>query len=187
MKSHPGGKKAPLFVRPVTEDERARLVAGLRSADAFTLRRAQALLASDRGQPVGSIAQALGCSVQTVRNAIHAFNAQGPGQGPGQGPHCLGRQSNRPKGARGALDGEAGERLKHLLHQSPRAFGKAVSLWTLALAAQVSHEQGLTARPVSVETVRRALTRLGVGWRRAKLWISSPDPAYARKKSGATG
>jgi hypothetical protein len=31
-----------------------------------------------------------------------------------------------------------------------------------------------------------ALKRLGVGWRRAKLWITSPDPQYALKKTGAT-
>ena len=29
--------------------------------------------------------------------------------------------------------------------------------------------------------------RLGVGWKRAKHWITSPDPAYARKKARATG
>ena len=28
---------------------------------------------------------------------------------------------------------------------------------------------------------------LGVSWKRAKHWITSPDPAYARKKNGATG
>ena len=32
-----------------------------------------------------------------------------------------------------------------------------------------------------------ALLRLGVGWKRAKTWITSPDPAYLRKKGRATG
>jgi hypothetical protein len=35
---------------------------------------------------------------------------------------------------------------------------------------------------MSGESIRRALKRLGVGWKRAKDWITSPDPAYARKK-----
>jgi transposase len=170
--------KAPLSVRPVTEGERARLEAALRSPDAFTLRRAQVLLASARGQAVGPIALALGCSAQTVRNAIRAFNSAGP--------DCLGRRSNRPKSAAPVFGSAQGERLRALLHQSPRSFGKPSSLWTLALAAQVCQEQGLTAQQVSDETVRRALLRLGVGWKRAKHWINSPDPAYARKKSGAT-
>jgi len=78
------------------------------------------------------------------------------------------------------------EGLRGLLHQSPRTFGKPTSLWTLALAAEVAREQGLTGRAVSDETIRQAVKRLGVGWRRAKHWITSPDPGYARKKSGGT-
>ena len=40
---------------------------------------------------------------------------------------------------------------------------------------------------VSDETIRQAIKRLGVGWKRAKTWITSPDPAYLRKKGRATG
>jgi hypothetical protein len=72
------------------------------------------------------------------------------------------------------------------MHQSPRTYGKQTSVWTLALAAQVCQELGLTERQVSIETIRLALKRLGVGWQRAKHWITSPDPDYARKKTGAT-
>jgi hypothetical protein len=28
--------------------------------------------------------------------------------------------------------------------------------------------------------------RLGIGWKRAKHWITSPDPGYVRKKGAAT-
>lgn len=35
---------------------------------------------------------------------------------------------------------------------------------------------------VSIETIRLALKRLGVGWQRAKHWITSPDPDYRRRK-----
>ena len=74
------------------------------------------------------------------------------------------------------------------MHQSPRQFGKARSTWTLALAAEVCAEHGITAERVSLETIRDALKRLDVGWRRAKIWIiiTSPDPQYALKKAGAT-
>jgi hypothetical protein len=47
--------------------------------------------------------------------------------------------------------------------------------------------EGITTRPVSDETIRQALLRLGVGWKRAKTWITSPDPAYLRKKRRSTG
>ena len=72
------------------------------------------------------------------------------------------------------------------MHQSPRAFGQARSTWTLALLARVAHAQGLSATVLSPETIRQALVRLGVNWRRAKHWLTSPDPGYARKKAVAT-
>ena len=68
------------------------------------------------------------------------------------------------------------------MHQSPRTFGKPTNVWTLELAADVSFERGLTAERVSGETIRATLERLGIRWQRAKRWITSPDPAYARKK-----
>jgi DNA-binding CsgD family transcriptional regulator len=69
--------KPPLYVRPLTDAEREALKAGLRSTDAFTLRRSQILLASARGRRPQQIADELGCASQTVRNAIRACDARG--------------------------------------------------------------------------------------------------------------
>jgi transposase len=167
-----------LSVRDLTAQERRGLEAGLKGKEAFGLRRCQVLLASARGERVKAIARATGCSPQTVRNIVHAFNARGPAS--------LVRESNRPKSAKPELDEGRRERLRELLHQSPRTFGKPTGLWTLELAAEVAHERGLTAAPVSYETVRRALKAMGTNWRRAKHWITSPDPQYVRKKSSGT-
>ena len=150
----------------------------LRTSEAFALRRAQIVLASARGAWVPRIAEQLACGEQTVRNAIHAFNARGVG--------ALHAGSSRPHTIRVAIDEAGAERLRALLHESPRAFGKPTSLWTLELAAEVSFAEGITAERVSDETVRMALKRLGVAWKRAKHRIASPDPAYARKKGRAT-
>ena len=49
----------------------------------------------------------------------------------------------------------------------------------------MSFEQGLTPERVSGETIRATLRRLGMRWKRAKQWITSPDLAYARKKARA--
>ena len=171
--------QSPLFVRPPADDERRALEAGLRSADAFVLRRCQILLASARGERTAAIARTLGCDDQTVRNVIHRFNAAGLA--------VLLRGSSRPRTVHAAFDAAGAERLRDLLHRSPRTFGKPTSLWTLELAAEVSFEQGLTRGRVSGETIRATLKRLGVRWRRAKEWITSPDPEYARKKVPATG
>lgn len=170
--------QTPLLVRPLTDAECEALEAGLRSPVAFTLRRAQILLASAGGARVPTIARTLGCNEQTVRNAIHAFNATGPA--------VLTPGSSRPHTVHAAFDTAAAERLKELLHRSPRDFGHPTSLWTLDLAAGTAYAEGLTPTRVSGETVRATLARLGVRWRRAKRWITSPDPAYQRKKTPAT-
>ena len=167
--------KAPLFVRPLTDAEHKALEAALRSPDAFVLRRAQILLASARGEPVGAIAVLVGFSGQAVRQVIHAFHREGLG--------VLQRQPSTPHTLTYSFDTTAAERLREMLHQSPRSYGKETSVWTLELAADVAFEQGLTAWRVSDETVRATLVRLGVRWQRAKHWISSPDPEYARKKA----
>jgi transposase len=171
--------KPPTFVRPLSDPERQALRAGLRSPDAFALRRAQILKASAEGRRPAPIADALGCSPQTVRNAIRTFEAVGI--------ECLREGSHRPVSAHPELDDVACERLRALLHRSPRDFGASTSLWTLALAAQVAFAQGITPRRMSGESIRQALVRMGIGWKRAKRWITSPDPAYLRKKGRATG
>ena len=143
------------------------------------MRRAQIVLLSAAGQPPRAIAAGLGCARQTVRNAIRTFNAHGLA--------ALTAGSSRPKSAAPVLDGAKLEQLRAILHQSPRAFGQTRSTWTLALLAQIAHAQGLSPTVLSAETIRQALLRLEVGWKRAQRWLTSPDPAYARKKVAATG
>lgn len=169
----------PIFVRPLTDAERERLAAGLRSADGFEVRRCHLLLASARGERAPRIAAQLGCSDQTVRDVIRQFERDGL-------ESCLTPKSHRPKTIHRKLDATAVEGIRALLHQSPRTFGQPTSLWTLDLVAEVSQTEGILAQPVTGEAIRQALHRLGVGWRRAKHWITSPDPGYARKKVPAT-
>jgi transposase len=172
--------RTPIYIRPLTEGEQQTLHEGLRSPNAFVLRRCQILLASARGQTARVIGESLGCDDQTVRNAIHAFNTTGL--------TALTRRSSAPQRTpHAAFTATQREQLRALLHQSPRTFGHPTSLWTLPLAAKVAYGEGLTARPISGEAIRRALARLGVRWQRAKHWITSPDPAYLRKKNDATG
>src|SRR5215210_1462235 len=107
----------PIFVRKPSAEERARLEAGLRASDAFTVRRAQIVLLSAKGRRPREIARGLRCAVQTVRN---------------------GR-----------------------------------STWTLDLLARTAYAEGLSGTVLSAETVRQALLRLKVGWKRAKRWLTS--------------
>jgi len=109
-----------------------------------------------------------------VRNAIHDFNERSLG--------ALQAGSSRPKEVHAAFDESGSEALREMLHHDPRNYGKQSGLWTLRTAAEVSFEEGMIQRPVSGETIRATLGRLGVCWERAKRWIESPDPEYARKR-----
>lgn len=170
--------KASLYVRELSENERTALKSKLQSRDAFELRRSQILLASARQEKPRQIAQAVGCTAQTVRNVIHAFERQGL--------PCLAAGSNRPVSVAPVLDASKREQLQVILHQSPRIYGKAHSVWTLKLLAQVCHEQGLSDQVLSAPTLLDAIVRLGGRWQRAKQWIVSPDPLYTLKKVNAT-
>ena len=170
--------RTPIYVRRLTDAERCAVKAGLRASAAFTLRRCQIVLASADGTSIPQIARSLGCNEQTVRNAVHAFNTHGTA--------ALREGSSIAHTIHRALDPANAERLRDLLHRSPRDFGYDTSLWTLDLAAKEAFRQGLTDHEVSGETIRATLVRLGIRWLRAKEWITSPDPEYARKKGGAT-
>jgi transposase len=167
--------KHPIYVRKMTKKEKLAMQAGIRSKDAFVIRRSQIVLASERGQKAIEIAKTLGCDDETVRNVIKGFN-----QG---GIAVLKEGSRRPHSTQAAFTLESVEQLKEILHQSPRNFGKATSLWTLDLAAEISYENELIKEHVSGETIRATLNRFGMKWTRAKHWITSPDPDYERKKN----
>jgi transposase len=122
--------RARLFGRPPSEEEQQALAAGLRSADALTLRRCQIVLASARGERVSAIARSLGCGEQTGRNALHAFTRDGVA--------ALAAGSARPHTLQAACDAAGAQRLRAVLHRSPREFGSPTSVWTLEVAAEVA-------------------------------------------------
>ena len=119
-------------------------------------------------------AKSVGCSVQTVHNALYAFAQRGLA--------CLTEQSCVPRTVQPVLDAAKRECLHGFLHQSPRTFGKQRSTWTLSLLAEVCCDTGLSPQPLSAPTIRDAILRLGANWKRAKHSMTSPDPAYVRKK-----
>ena len=174
--------KEPIFVRELSEDERKTLKkTGLRSPDAFVMRRCQILLANADGTNAYQIARTFGCNDQAVRDAIHKFDQEGL-------VATLRRGPRRPHTIHAAFDSElTKKRLKEVLHRSPRNLGKPTGLWALESAAEVGFEEGSTEKRVGGETIRAALARMGANWQRAERWITSPDPEYARKKGCASG
>src|SRR5438876_6733484 len=100
--------KAPIYVRALSPVEQAGREAGLRSSNAFILRRSQILLASHRGQRPAEIARNLGCATQTVRNTLHAYAQRGLA--------CLKPQPSRPKTIHAEFAQQKCEALRALLH-----------------------------------------------------------------------
>ena len=142
-----GGMRTPIFVRPLTDEERTTLTAGLRSSDGVLVRRCQMLLASARGERAPQIAEQVGCDEKTVRQLLHRFNRQGRA--------ALPRGSSRPhQPPPRAFPASAPSSCARCLHRRPRDFGHPTSLWTLDLAAEVSFAQGLTDHLVTGEAIR---------------------------------
>ena len=145
-----GWIKAPTFFCPLTLSRSGRTSAiGLRSPDAFTLRRRQILLASADG--AGPPPRSPPASVSCLANRPQRL----PRLPRRRASTASALRSHRPASARSEFDAIACERLLALLHRSPREFGKPTSIWSLELAAHVAFARGITARRVSGESVRQ--------------------------------
>src|SRR5262249_59341670 len=129
------------------------------------------LLARARGEHTTAIAAALGCSDPTVRDAIHAFEAAGVAAStPG---------AKRPRTRHPAFDAAGADRVRELLHRSPRDFGHPTSLRTLEGAAEAAAAEELTATRGSGETIRATLARLGLPGQRGQTRVAGPAPPHA--------
>src|SRR3954470_5691352 len=124
-RSHPAGMHPPIFVREPGAAGRARLEAALRAPDAFTVRRAQIVLASAEGRRPRAIARDLRCATRTVRDGVRAFDAGGLA--------ALDAGSSRPRSAAPVPGAAELGRPRAILHRPPRAFGHPRSTWTLDL------------------------------------------------------
>jgi hypothetical protein len=164
----------------LTPGERAYLtrLVGTSKTSAFTQTRAYVLLKADAAPggpawPDVRIGEAYLVSVGTIERIRRLY------AGPGLSAALARKPPPRPPRPP-VLDAR---RLQEVVRQSPRTYGKKTSTWTLQLLADVCSEIGLVAGTVSPETVRQTLQRAGVKWRRAQLWMTSPDPRYAEKKA----
>ena len=121
-------------------------------------------------------------AISPIRSALGVrtvFNVLGPLVNPAQPPlHLVGAFSLEV--ARLMADA-----FKALLHRPPRDCGFETGLWTLSLVAKAGVKQGWTVSQVSDETIRQTLKNLGINWKRAKHWMTSPDPLYFKKKRRA--
>lgn len=169
-----------IYTRPITKEERQVLRKELKSDNGVVVRRSQIILMSaDEDLKAQAIAERVGYSDETVRQVIQRFNQEAV--------QAIYPKSNARPDDQRAFKDAARERLKAIVHQSPREFGCESSMWTLQLLAQISYQEGLTDRLVHSDTVGETLHQLGIDWKKAKRHIQSPDEHYPRKKNDATG
>jgi hypothetical protein len=170
-------KQHVVALKPREREYLTRLV-GTSKASAFTQLRAYILLKADVA-PDGPawtdvrIGEAYMASVGTIERIRRLYVGAGLAA-------ALARKVRDAPPRPAVLDAQ---RLREVVRQCPRAYGKKTSTWTLHLLAEVCAEIGLVAHTVSPETVRQTLQRADVKWRRAQLWTTSPDPRYAEKKA----
>ena len=126
------------------------------------------LLAAERGPEAA--ARALGCAASSVYAWVAAWRRDG----------LAGLAERRWRGGPAPRLAGAGEALlAALLAQDPQARGWHATGWTVPLRRTELARAGVA---VGERTVRRALHRLGWGWKRPKYVLGRPDPAHEAKK-----
>lgn len=102
-----------------------------------------------------------------------------------KGPRPLRPGSRRAKTTRVAFSADGVKQPREPLHRTRAPSARPPSPWTIRLTAEIGFEQALTAERVSSETIRTIPNPLGVLSKRAKHWLTNPDPAYAREEAPA--
>lgn len=174
-----------LYARPpvdAEEERKVRRLAGARHAPADWIMRAKMIAASWDGERTSGIAARLGCHMQTVRERLARFNAEGiDGLGDLPGAGRKRRISEAERGriialARSVPPGRpertAGGDLICADEQGPPQ-------WTLDSLTEAAQVEGID---VHRSQVRRILLAERVRWRHTRSWAESKDPDFAPKE-----
>lgn len=157
----------------VNEQMEATIQAEMRATqDKKWFLRLKIIALSGAGESVPTLAQLFELSQATIRNYIHAFDAEGiPGLRPNYG-----------KGRPPKLNWTQDEWLD-VISQSPQTFQylqTSAQNWTQALLKEyLAHYHQID---VSQPVIARNLKRVRIRWRRARLRVHSPDPLYIVKR-----
>ena len=150
--------------------QRRRLRRQLRSTrDVHLYRRTLAILELDRGRSARDVALSLGVQPRTVHYWAEAYLRD-------RDPSSLG---DAPRSGRPTLWTEGLERrLSQAMDQSPQEHGYPSVEWTVPLLLE--HLGRHSDEPLSDETIRRRLRRLGFAWKRSR-YVLDPDPELEKK------
>ena len=161
------------YVRELSEEEQAGLQKALKEWKDFSeVRRVHALRLSQRRWPVPQIAQALDCTLWSVRHWIDLYEAEGL-----EGLRTKPRSGRPPK-----VDEHYRQTLRATLETPPRTLGLPFNRWTLPrLGIYMDKKTGVT---VSSGHMSRLLKGLGYVYKRARHDLSHgrDEALYALRK-----
>ena len=146
------------------------------ASDANTLRRVQALVWLDDGQAVEDVADQLYVSRLTVYKWVRQFKQS-------DSPNVCervsdGRHSGRPCTVKGVIDPIIDE----IIDQSPRDLGYNSTVWTAPLLVQYLGE--FHNLIVSTQSVRLAIERLHIRWKRPRHQLALRPETWRQAKGG---
>lgn len=146
------------------------------TGNAKTYRRVQALLGLDQGQKIQSIAERLQVTRFTIANWRDRFLQR-------RSLPCSqwfvdAPRSGRPRKGEGRLD----QLVDQVIGTNPDDFGYQSTTWTAPLLVQYLDE--FHRIEVVAQTVRRALTRLEICWKRPRHTLAAQSPTWRQAKGG---
>jgi transposase len=172
-----GGMVGDRIAFTLTRIERNSLESFVRAtSDGRLLRRAEALLWLQEQASVTEIAGRLCVSRQTVYHWAARFS-----QRPGTIPERLadGAHTGRPALLASRMD----PIIDALIDQDPRDYGYAATVWTAPLLrCHLEAQHGIVA---SEQSVRLAIDRLGLRWKRPRYQLSRRSPTWRQAKGGS--
>jgi transposase len=171
------------------EERKIRKLAGSRHAPADWVMRARMIAASWDGERTTTIAARLGCHMQTVRERLARFNAEGIdglGDRPGAGRKRRITEAERGRIIALARSRPPGRPARTAGGDLHAAAARAPAQWTLDGLVEAAQAEGIG---VQRSQVRRILLAEQVRWRHPRSWASSDDPDFApngRRSSRST-
>ena len=161
---------ASIYLRQLSEEEKAKLEIAARSSNAFTKDRAKILLLSSQGFFARQIAEKTGCEARKVRKAVRSFNEKG----------LAALQKGKAKGAVPKFDSLKKKIILMHFSQKPSKFDYHFTTWTLPRFKKHLVDYKVVDS-ISIEKVRQILNEAGVRLKRSKRWQYSPDKEFDKK------
>jgi transposase len=173
-----------LYARPpmnADEERQIRKLAGSRHAPADWILRAQMIVFSWQGLRTSAIAAKLGCHMQTVRERIERFNAEGLaglGDRPGAGRKPRITEVERGQVIALARSTPPGRLVRDEAGDLVADDDSGPAQWTLDSLTAAARAAGIV---IARSQVRRILLKEKVRWRHTRSWTTSTDPDFALK------